>query len=144
MITQVIHDEKILAIILKKDFSEPGIHFFTPNNFSQQLGYMNHKKGHTIEPHVHNRVTREINYTNEVLFIKSGIVRVDFYSEDQIYVNSFILNQGDVILLSSGGHGFQIIEDAEIIEVKQGPYYSDLDKNRFKSVEYSNIFIKNE
>ena len=144
MITQIIHDEKILAIILKKDFNEPGIHFFTPNDFSQQLGYMNHKKGHIIEPHVHNRVTREINYTNEVLFIKSGIVRVDFYSEDRIYVNSLILNQGDVILLSSGGHGFQIIEDAEIIEVKQGPYYADLDKNCFTSVENLNILIKNE
>ena len=69
--------------------------------------------------------------TQETLFIRSGKVRVDFYSNDQHYVRSTILVSGDVILLSAGGHGLEILEPSEIIEVKQGPYDADKDKVRF-------------
>ncbi len=52
---------------------------------------------------------------------------------------SSLLYQGDVILLAYGGHGFEILEDAEMIEVKQGPYAGDMDKTRFDPVEKSII-----
>ena len=122
---------EILAIILRAKFQEDGIQFFTPDDFSQQLGYMKHKKGHMIKPHLHNKIERIVNFTFEVLFIKSGIVKVNFYSGDKKYLKSDILNQGDVILLAYGGHGFEILEDSEMIEVKQGPYAGDDDKTRF-------------
>ena len=121
-------------MIVRADFSEPGIHFFTPPEFSQQLAYMNHPKGKTIEPHVHNPVPREVYYTQEVLFIRKGRLRVDFYSDDRFYLESRDLGPGDVILLSGGGHGFEILEDLEMIEVKQGPYAGEADKTRFKPV----------
>jgi hypothetical protein len=122
---------EILALILRAKFQKDGIQFFTPDDFSQQLGYMSHKKGHIIKPHLHNKFERIVNFTFEVLFIKSGIVKVNFYSGDKKYLKSDLLNQGDVILLAYGGHGFEILEDSEMIEVKQGPYAGDDDKTRF-------------
>jgi mannose-6-phosphate isomerase-like protein (cupin superfamily) len=131
MIHHITHDYRELALIIRYSFRREGIEFFTPNAYSQQLGYMNHPVGYVIKPHVHNLVTRAVHYTNEVLFIKSGRVRVDFYSDAQEYLESTILEAGDVILLASGGHGFEMLEPTEIIEVKQGPYAGERDKTRF-------------
>jgi mannose-6-phosphate isomerase-like protein (cupin superfamily) len=100
---------------------------------------MKHPSGYQIPPHVHNKVIRDVQSTQEVLFVKSGKLRVDFYTEDQNYLESSTLNTGDVILLASGGHGFEILEEAEIIEVKQGPYSGDHDKTRFKPISIPNI-----
>ncbi len=129
------------AIILRHEYQVEGIKFLTPSSYSQQLGYMNRPSGYVIAPHVHNPVTREVHFTKEVLFIKSGKVRVDFYDEDQNYLESRILHQGDVILLAFGGHGFEMLEPSEIIEVKQGPYAGDEDKTRFDPVSADKINI---
>lgn len=138
-VTNVLHDGKVLATIVSRDFCRPGIHFLTPGDWSQQLGYMNRPQGYAIPPHVHNPVAREVQYTKEVLFIKSGKVRVDFYDDDQNYLESRILNQGDVVLLAFGGHGFEMLEATEIIEVKQGPYAGDADKTRFSPIPPNQI-----
>ncbi len=140
-IETIKHNEEILAIVLRSNYTSTGIKFFTPNNFSQQLGYMNRSAGYVIEPHVHKPITREVNFTKEVLFIRSGRVRVDFYSEQQKYLSSSILETGDVILLAFGGHGFEMLEPTEMIEVKQGPYAGDQDKVRFEPVDCSQIRI---
>jgi mannose-6-phosphate isomerase-like protein (cupin superfamily) len=127
--------DKLLAILLPVNYCEPGIQFFTNDNDSQQLGYMNRPKDYIIPPHRHNLVPREVHYTQEVLFIKSGKVRVDFYTDEQVYVTSRILHPGDVILLADGGHGFKMLEPSEIIEVKQGPYCGEQDKVRFLPID---------
>lgn len=131
MIEKVEVNGKILAIIIPADFKKAGIEFFTPDDFSQQLGYMNRKAGFVIEPHSHNHVERTLTLTQEVLFVKSGKVRVDFFDDLHNYYDSRVITTGDVILLAAGGHGFEILEDAEMIEVKQGPYAGFSDKNRF-------------
>ena len=128
---KIVHNGKILAIIIKQNYSSEGISFFTPGDFSQQLGYMNRQAGYKIKPHIHNPVLREVVYTQEVLFIKSGKVRVDFYDDRKVYLESDLLLKGDIILLASGGHGFEMIEESEIIEVKQGPFSGNIDKTRF-------------
>ncbi len=133
-IIRIEQDGKLLALIIPAGFSEPGIHFFTPNSFSQQLAFMSHATGKVIEPHVHNPVMRQVEYTLEVLLIRKGKLRVDFYDDGRNYLHSRILTAGDVILLATGGHGFQVLEDIEMIEVKQGPYTGDADKTRFKAV----------
>ena len=132
----------LLALIIRVEFSKEGIEFFTNDSASQQLGYMNRPEGYEIKPHRHNLVQREVHLTQEVLFIKSGKIRVDFYSNHQEYLESRILNQGDVILLSDGGHGFKMLEPSEIIEVKQGPYCGEQDKVRFEPVNDSIIKLK--
>ena len=129
---QIINNKSIIALILRTDYRRNGIEFFTPENFSQQLAYMNRPAGYKVPPHVHNKVHREIFYTQEVLFIRTGKVKVDFYDENQNYLESRILYTGDVILLASGGHGFEMLEPTEMIEVKQGPYSGDMDKMRFE------------
>ncbi|MEP6951257.1 MAG: hypothetical protein ABI863_18355 [Ginsengibacter sp.] len=132
MVENFIYNEKLLAVIIHADFTKEGIEFFTPGDFSQQLGYMNRPKGYIIDPHVHNLVDRKVTVTQEVLFIKSGKVRVDFFDDDKNYLESRILGKGDVILLAAGGHGFEMIETSEMIEVKQGPYSGDEDKVSFR------------
>lgn len=130
-----MNKEQELAIIIRHSFRKDGIEFFTPGAYSQQIGYMNRPAGYVISPHVHNPVAREVQYTKEVLLIKSGRLRVDFYSEEQEYLESAILETGDVIMLAYGGHGFEMLEPTEIIEVKQGPYAGDQDKTRFEPVD---------
>ena len=134
MIEKITNQEQLLAIIISHRFNESGIHFFTPNELSQQLAYMHHPTGKVIQPHVHNPVIREVTYTQEVLFIKSGKLRVDFYNDQQEYLDSRILEAGDVILLVTGGHGFEVLEEIEMIEVKQGPYVGEQDKTRFVGI----------
>ncbi len=141
MIEKVFNNEKLLSIIIKANFQKEGIEFFTPGDYSQQLGYMKRPMGYIIEPHVHNPVKREVIWTQEVLFIKSGKVRVDFYDNDRNYLESRILGKGDVIMLAAGGHGFEMIEESEMIEVKQGPYCGDEDKTRFEPVGQEQVEI---
>ena len=129
---EIIHENKLLALILRTEFNKNGIEFFTPSHFSQQLGYMKRSAGYVIDPHVHNPIVREVDYTKEVLFVKSGRLRVDFYNSDQTYLKSEELRKGDVILLAYVGHGFEMIEETELTEVKQGPYAGEQDKTRFK------------
>jgi len=142
MIEKIKHNDNLLAIIIRTHYQKDGIEFFTPSDFSQQLAYMKRPKGYAIPPHVHNFVPREVQFTQEVLFIKSGKVRVDFYDEQQNYLESHILNPGDVILLAYGGHGFEFLGETEMIEVKQGPYAGDQDKTRFDGVSADKVKIK--
>jgi hypothetical protein len=131
MFEQIEHNGRLLAIIVSNRFCQPGVHFFTPGEFSQQLAFIQHPAGKIIEPHIHNQVPREVRYTQEVLLLKRGQLRVDFYDDDQHYLESRVLCAGDVILLADGGHGFEAIEEIEMVEVKQGPYAGDQDKTRF-------------
>jgi mannose-6-phosphate isomerase-like protein (cupin superfamily) len=134
MTEEILHQGRLLALILRASFRADGIRFFTPDDFSQQLGYMNRPRGYVIPPHVHNPVERSVHYTKEVLFIRSGKVRVDFYDDAQNYLESRVLGPGDVILLAYGGHGFEMLEACEMIEVKQGPYAGESDKTRFAPI----------
>lgn len=144
MVESIKYKGTLLAVILSVRFSEQGIHFFTPSDFSQQLAYMKRPKGYEIDPHVHNAIPRNIEWTQEVLFIKSGRVRVDFYDQERAYLESRVLVAGDVILLAHGGHGFTMLEESEIIEVKQGPYAGDQDKVRFKGVSGQKLNTKGQ
>jgi mannose-6-phosphate isomerase-like protein (cupin superfamily) len=139
MIERVSFDGVDFAIIVRSDFNKPGIHFFTPGGLSQQLGYMRHSAGHVIEPHIHNPVQRSVQLTREVLFVRRGRLRVDFYTDDGDYLDSRELGGGDVILLAAGGHGFEVLEEIEMFEVKQGPYIGDADKTRIKGIPQSNV-----
>lgn len=126
-------DHQVAAIIVRSHFNPDGIQFVTPDEYSQQLGYMRRPAGYVIQPHIHLQVERRASFTQEVLYVRKGRVRVDFYRDDESYVESREIAVGDVILLSTGGHGFEMIEESELIEVKQGPYLDD--KRRFTSTK---------
>jgi hypothetical protein len=142
MIEKITFKNLLLSVIIRSEYHKEGISFFTPDNFSQQLGYMNRPHGYIIPPHVHNMVLRDVSVTQEVLYIKSGKVRVDFYDNEKTYLQSSILLKGDVILLANGGHGFEMLEASEMIEIKQGPYCGEQDKVRFEPVDNSHINLK--
>jgi quercetin dioxygenase-like cupin family protein len=142
MLNQLIRDNleevriggELCAIIVPASFDKPGIQFFTPNEFSQQLASMSYSPGKIIPAHTHNPVRREVSYTQEALFIRKGKLRVDFFSMQREYQTSRILRAGDVLLLISGGHGFEVLEELNMIEVKQGPYAGEMDKTRFTAI----------
>lgn len=143
-IKKISKKDVILAIIVKNDYICDGVDFITPSEYSQQLAYMHHPKDKIIDAHVHNIVHRNVVMTQEVLFIRKGKLRVDFYDDYKDYLESCVLEAGDTILLTSGGHGFKVLEEVEMIEVKQGPYSGDQDKVRFEGIDDSRIIIKAE
>lgn len=133
---EIIKNKKdIIAIIIYNNYKKKGITFSTPADFSQQLAFISHKSGKIIEAHVHNISKRDIRITQETLFIKKGKLKVNFYDNAKKYFDSRTLEAGDVILLAGGGHGFECLEDVDMVEVKQGPYLNDRDKIRFKGIE---------
>ena len=140
----VEHDGEPLAIIVRKNYKAPGIHFLTAGELSQQLGFMCHPAGKIIEPHVHNHISREVRLTQEVLFIRKGSLRVDFYTSERQYLESYVVRSGDVILLVSGGHGFEVLEEIEMFEVKQGPYVGDIDKTCFTGITSQDVMLRDE
>lgn len=141
-VEEVKKKNRLLAMIIRNEYQCEGVDFITPSEYSQQVAYMHHQTGKDIDAHVHNMVHRNVVLTQEVLFIKKGILRVDFYDEYEDYLESRNLYAGDIILLVSGGHGFHVVEEVEMIELKQGPYSGDQDKKRFQGVDESQIIYK--
>ena len=141
-IEKVEKKNRLLAMIIRNEYQCEGVDFITPSEYSQQVAYMHHQTGKDIDAHVHNMVHRNVVLTQEVLFIKKGILRVDFYDEYEDYLEIRNLYAGDIILLVSGGHGFHVVEEVEMIEVKQGPYAGDQDKKRFQGVDENQIIYK--
>ena len=129
-------------MIIRENYHAQGITFITPDDFPHQLGYMNRDKDYVIVPHIHNRVPRTVDFTQETLIIKSGVVRVDFYNQEQKYLESRIVYKGDIILLAAGGHGFKMLQPSEIVEIKQGPYAGAMDKVRFEPIDEIKVVLK--
>jgi hypothetical protein len=124
-------DGKPIAIIVRKEFNQPGVHFFSPFEFSQQLGILVHPIGHEVKAHVHNLIARDVRVTQEVLHVIEGKVEITLFAENKKYITSRLLSEGDTILLAYGGHGIKILEPSKILEVKQGPYVGMEDKEFF-------------
>ncbi len=123
--------DRLIALIIRASYQAEGVTFFTDQSFSQQLGYMRRPKGYVIDAHVHNKLHRDVEFTQEVLIIRKGRLRVDLYDRECRFLTDRILGPGDIILLASGGHGFEMLEEVEMVEVKQGPYSPTDDKTRF-------------
>ena len=134
MIEKVNNKNKMLALIVRGKYRKKnGITFFTPNESTQQFGYMKHKKNYIIKPHLHKKRLTKIHYTSEVILLLKGSIRVDFYTSKKKYLFSKVLKEKDIIMLVSGGHGFKILKDVEMIEIKQGPFSLIKDKIKFET-----------
>ena len=143
MLEKIIHKKKMLALIVRAKYRrKKGITFFTQNESTQQFGYMKHKRNHIIKPHLHKKRLTKIYYTSEVILILKGILRVDFYDQFKKYLFSKILKRSDIIMLVSGGHGFKILQDVEMVEIKQGPYNLIKDKVKFENIDDINVKLK--
>lgn len=125
------HGEDIIAIIIYNTHADEGVNFLTPYSFPKQLGFLKHPAGHIIKPHTHKAIPREISHTQEVLFIRKGKCRINLYDTEGNHLDARELESGDIILLAHGGHGIEVLEDIEVIEVKQGPYLGAEDKAHY-------------
>jgi len=121
-IETIEYNNERLAYIVRKSIKVDGKKFFgSPDDFLQ-IGYMNLKKGEILKPHIHKPQKKLITQNQEVLYIVSGKMKVSFYDKIPKKINEASLSDGDLIVLLSGGHGFEFLEDTELIEIKQGPY----------------------
>jgi|TARA_B100002003_G_C13922543_1_gene448499 cupin fold WbuC family metalloprotein len=120
--------QRVAAIIISAEYLPDKTEFITPDDYKQQFGFIVYEKGKTIAPHLHRPVKRNITGTPETLIIKRGKVRVKLYAEGNKILATRELNEGDIILLIEGGHSFEMLEDAIILEIKQGPYMGIEDK----------------
>ncbi len=132
MIEQILHKGRLYALIIRARFKKNGINFFTDPKNSIQSGFINYKKNHEIIPHYHPKRKKIIYDTNEVLFIKSGVIRINFFDTKNLKkkLNSKILYKGDIVHILHGGHGFKVLKDVEMVEIKQGPY--NFEKAKYK------------
>lgn len=131
MVERIEHNGKLFALILRANYESEGVNFITSEDNPLQLGILIHKQGSIIKPHTHRNLPKTITTVQEVLHIQSGKIEAEFYESKGKKIASTVLDSGDTILLLSGGHGFNILEDSKIIEVKQGPYGGvEADKER--------------
>jgi|TARA_B110000027_G_C16089433_1_gene287661 hypothetical protein len=143
MIENIKHKKKLYALIVRKKFRiKSGVNFFTSQDATQQFGYMKHKKNHLIMPHKHNKRLTKILITTEVIILFKGILRVDFYGKKNEYLFSKKVYAGDIIMLVNGGHGFKVLKNVEMLEVKQGPYSLAADKVKFNKIDEKKIKIR--
>lgn len=141
MVERVEYDGLEYVVVVRAGHRpEGGIEFFTPPDYSQQMGAMLRPKGHIIPAHVHNETRREVTRTCEALFVRHGLVRTDVYNERGVYLTSLELAGGDVALFVRGGHGFVMLEDSDIVEIKQGPHVGACDKTRIPSVCEEDVY----
>ena len=143
MLEKIIYKKKLLALIVRGKYrNRRGVTFFTPNEATQQFGYIKHKTKYIIKPHLHKKRVTKILYTTEVILLLKGMLRVDFYTAFRKYLFSKILRKKDIIMLVHGGHGFKVLKNVEMIEIKQGPYSLIKDKVKFENINENKIKIK--
>ena len=143
MIEKIIHKKKLFALIVRSGYRKlHGINFFTEKNNNQQFGYMKHSKGYIIKPHKHKKRLSKILYTTEIIILFKGLLRVDFYDNSKKYLFSKTIKDKEVIMLLHGGHGFKVLKNVGMLEVKQGPYSITQDKIKFNEINEKKIKIK--
>lgn len=131
MIEKIEDQGKTLCYIIRRGPLPKQTTFLTPNDFKQQVGYIVYPAGGVIPRHVHKPLERRLVGTSEVLVVLSGRCEVDVYNDARGLVGTWELNQGDIMIMVGGGHGFRMLEDTVFLEVKQGPYFGLDEKERF-------------
>lgn len=114
----------IYALVLRKGAEAKGVNFITPRNYPLQVGVQLRRKNELIKSHIHKSTKKEIKTIQEFIHIDYGRVKVSIFNENGEKISDIILNSGDSMLQVRGGHGFKVLKDTKLIEVKQGPYDS--------------------
>ena len=132
LIERVTQGDRLLAIIVSADYRPSATTFLTTPELEQQLGFVVHAAGEKIPSHIHHPEQRHLKGTTEVLVLVRGSCEIDLFDDDHTLLATRQLKQGDVILLASGGHGFRMLEDTVLLEIKQGPYMGQGEKVLFE------------
>jgi hypothetical protein len=130
-IEAIRQDDRLLCLVVRPPPRLERTTFVTPDELNLQLGFIVTPRGGAVPRHSHLPVERRVTGTSEVVMVRSGRCSVDIYDEARNLVASRELSAGDIVVLVAGGHAFTMAEDTVLIEVKQGPYAADGDKERF-------------
>jgi hypothetical protein len=130
-IERIMDGDCILSMIIRGSVSPTETLFVTPNEFYQQAGFIVYPAGGRIPSHLHKPIQRQLVGTPETLFVRKGKVEVRFFNDAKEFISKTIIQTGDVLMLVSGGHGFTMLEDTILLEIKQGPYTGLVEKERF-------------
>jgi mannose-6-phosphate isomerase-like protein (cupin superfamily) len=131
MIDTIAADGTILCYVIRPGATRDTTTFFTPHEAELQAGIIVHPRGHEIPRHEHRPSPRHLTGTAEVLVVERGRCEIDIYDSRRSLVATRLLTQGDIVVLLRGGHGFRMLEDTTLIEVKQGPYLGQDEKHLF-------------
>ena len=124
-------NNKLLAMIFSPNDYKDEKYFLTEDSNEFQIAQFNLDEATEIKRHIHKDQERKINKTSEVIIVNEGSLELEIYDEELKLVTKEIVNQGQVIALFNGGHGFKTLSKSKFLEVKQGPYVEDQDKERF-------------
>jgi mannose-6-phosphate isomerase-like protein (cupin superfamily) len=130
-VEQIACRSKPLAYIIRAEMKPAKTTFVTPPEFKQQVGFIVYPAGGEIQRHDHRPLERHLLGTSEVLVVQRGRCEIDIYNEDRELVATRELRPGDIMLMVGGGHGFRMLEDTVFLEIKQGPYTGEEEKERF-------------
>lgn len=131
MVEHIVAQNSSLAYIVRRELNPRQTTFLTPPDCTLQTGFVAYPAGGEIRRHVHKPLQREISGTMEVIIVRKGCCMIDVYDETQVLVASRELRTDDVVIITNGGHGFRMLEDTVLLEVKQGPYFGVGEKDWF-------------
>ena len=126
-----LDDGQLRALVVRHYFVPSQTTFVTPGHCNQQIGFVVYASGSTIPRHAHLQTERRIVGTTEVVLVRHGHCTAQIYTASKDILAEIQLQEGDLIFLNGGAHGFLIHADTVLLEVKQGPFIEGRDKERF-------------
>jgi hypothetical protein len=120
-----------IAYVIRAALRPEQTTFVTPDQATMQAGFIVYPAGGEVARHVHRPIQRSLVGTAEVIHIREGRCLADLYDAQRRHVATVTLDRGDIIVLLAGGHGFRMLEDTVLFEIKQGPYTGLDEKERF-------------
>lgn len=123
MIKKIYYRKTLIGI--RFCISKKGIIPITNYRDALQILTIKHNKGTIVLPHTHIPHKRITTHLAECLIVQKGKVRMDLFSENKKFVGRIFLKRGDGFILINGGHSIYILDDAEIFELKNGPFFKD-------------------
>ena len=131
IIEKIYSDDIHIASIVRPELSDEGLTFLTEDENFIQVGIWNYKKDKRLDTHYHNTFPRESTKTNETVYVVKGTIKCNLYKETGEKVSSHTIESGEMIVQFNGAHEYFIIDDAVVIETKNGPYFGpDKDRTR--------------
>ncbi len=130
---EFIFEGKLLARLIEPDDWKEGLSFFSNDQEYIQVGTWCYDRGKQLQNHIHNEFSRSALRTHETVYMVSGSMKVNLYTLEKVFIESFEVKQGETLILLDSGHGYEILEDGtKVLEIKNGPFMGvDIDKEKF-------------
>lgn len=122
---------RLVALVLRRAYAPGATTFVTPPESAFQVGLIVYPAHGEVPRHRHQPIERQLTGTPEVLIVREGRCEAEIVDDVGARLGSYALEVGDAIVLLGGGHGFRMLEDTVLLEVKQGPYPGIYEKERF-------------